>query len=250
MIFISENFTFDNISNKDIGVDLITFDNDFFKEIGLSYSEEITPDGNFSSNPYYIKNVGDTEDIVLNLARVNKYGDKIRWDEESLTEVVDWLITDSFRPFVSEDNEDIYYYFKAKKIVKKFTVNMEGYLEVTFKPYTNYGYNRVEITGNPNISINNISNIDKSYKPVMRILNVSNELIIKNETNVDSEPFKLVGASGDVTIDFSLGTVMDSNGKNLFSKCNRKWISLNKGINRISVIGGKATIICEFPIIR
>jgi phage-related protein len=250
MRFISENFSFNNISNKEMGVDLVTFDNEFFKEIGLTYSEEISLDGSVSDNPYYSKSDEDTEDIVLNMARVDECGNKKRWDRESLIEVMDWLITDSFSSFVSEDDLDVVYYFKVKKISKKLTVNMEGYLEVTFKPYKNYAYYRVETIGDSVVYVNNVSNVDKSYKPVVMVLNATQDITIKNETKIDSEPFKLIGATSDVVIDFANGNVEDVNGENLFSKCNRKWISLDKGENKISITGGKIVVICEFPIVR
>ena len=250
MRFISENFSFNNISNKDIGVDLVTFDDEFFKEVGLTYSEEISLDGSFSSNPYYSKNEEDTEDIVLNLLRVDEYGNKKQWDRESIIEVMDWIITDTFKPFVSEDDLDVFYYFKAKRVIKKFTPDMYGYLEVTFKPYTNYAYYSVVANGNSTIYINNVSNVDKPYKPIIRVSNITQDITIKNESIGDSEAFKLTEATNDIIIDCALCTVKDINGNNLFSKCNRKWISLIKGENRISVIGGNATIFCEFPIIR
>lgn len=251
MYFISENFSFDDIDSKSMGVELVTFGDSFFNQMGTTYSESVDLEGTFLKLPLYTKSQEiNTEDITLNLLLVNKDGTQATWDDMKTTEIMDWLITDGFKPFVSEDDLDVTYYFKVVKIVKKFTVDRTGYLEVTFKPYSNYTYHRVRQSGNNKIVVNNTSNVDSHYKPILEIESNSSKVTITNESISNSPTLEIVGVTGKILVDNLFRTVQSEDGKNLLSKCNRKWMELKKGVNTISVSGGDVTVVCEFPMIR
>lgn len=250
MYFLSENFYFDDISNRNMEVELITFDNDLFYQMGTSYQETIERQDSSQSMPFYTSKINDsTEDVVLKMLLVDEDGNPKVWDEMKIEEIMDWLITDDFKPFVSEDNLEMVYYFKASKIVKFFTCEGTGYLEVTFKPYSNYCYIRTEISTSNLLNITNPSNLEGYYKPVMKITaNNGEEVTITNETT--KETFTIGNVSEEVIVDNLYRTVQTTTGKNKLSSCNRGWISLSRGLNKIKVIGGTVKFICEFPIIR
>lgn len=247
MYFLSENFYFNDISSRSMGIELVSFDSNTFNQVGMTYQESIDKQDSPSSTPFYISSDSkDTEEIVLNLMLVNN-DEAVVWDEMKIEEVYDWLITEDFVPFISEDNLDRVFYFKTSKIVKQFTNVGTGYLEVTFKPYSNYSYIKSALEGDSKIAINNLSNVDYNYKPVIELTGTG-EVSITNST-LKTEPFTITGLEGKVIIDNLLRTVQTEDGKNLLPKCNRKWIHLGKGENILTVTGGHAKVICEFPII-
>lgn len=251
MYFISENFSFDDISNKTYGVELVTVDNDsIINQFGMTYSENLEKQDSPSLNPLF-KSSGEKEpdDITLCFALVNLNGEPIQWSSDKIEEVYDWLMTDDFAPFVSDDNLDMVYYFKTIGINKQFTHDMKGYLEVKFKPYSTYGYNRVVSTGSSRIVISNTSNLDSSYKPVIEVTGTGEDVSIVNDSIPNSEPFVISKLDGKVNVDNLYRTVETDDGVNMLPKCNRKWIVLKRGLNALTITGGSVKVICEFPIV-
>ena len=91
------------------------------------------------------------------------------------------------------------------------------------------------------------------YKPIIEIKNLgdsSNVITIENES-IDKEPFIVQGIKENevVTIDNLLGTVYNEDKENLLVNCNRKWINLKNGKNKINVSGNlEINIKCQFPV--
>lgn len=249
MIFLSENFSFNDISSKSMGVELITFEDEIFSQRGISYQESIEQQDSSQQMPLYTNNINDSvEDVVLQLLLVGENNNAKVWTEEKVQEVMDWLVTDDFKPFISEDNLDMIYYFKVSNITKYFTLKGTGYLEVTFKPYSNYCYVRKEFSTSNSLTITNPSNVEGVYKPLMKITSNVGNVSISNKTT--SETFTINNISKETIVDNLYRTVQTANGENKLSTCNRGWISLNKGLNEITVTGGTVKFICEFPVIR
>ena len=248
MIFLSENFSFNNVSNKSMGVEIITFDDEMFYQRGISYQESIDRVDGSQQMPLYTSTINDSvEDVVLRLLLVENGKSKV-WTEEKINEVMDWLVTDDFKPFISGDNWDLVYYFKVSNITKYFTLTNTGYLEVIFKPYSNYCYLRKEYITNNLLNIRNESNVEGVYKPVIKITNGSGTVSITNKTT--NEILTINNVSEEIIIDNLYRTVQTVNGENKLSSCNRGWISLIRGLNEINVSGGTVKFICEFPVIR
>ena len=65
-------------------------------------------------------------------------------DLVDMEQIMDWLCTENFAPFISDDDRDLIYYFKVINIQKVLKFNNKGYLKVTFKPYSKYVYRRRE----------------------------------------------------------------------------------------------------------
>lgn len=252
MYFKSENFYFDNISNKEFGVELVSVDDDsIINRFGLAYTEKLDRQDSPQSNPLYTSTGGkDEEEIKLCFALVDENGEPLVWDSTKIEDVYGWLITEDFAPFVSEDDLNRVYYFKQTAIEKQFSQDMRGYLEVTFQPYKSYGYDRVVASGDATITVNNTSNVDKVYKPVLEVEGTGEDVSITNASISGSEPLVIRNLTGKVMVDNLYRTVQTDNGKNLLPTCNRKWLSLKKGANELKITGGKVKVICEFPIAR
>ena len=54
-IFLSENFTFNGRYSKDLGISIVTFEDDIFNEVGLEYKEDIMLEHNLVEPDYIIK---------------------------------------------------------------------------------------------------------------------------------------------------------------------------------------------------
>ena len=250
-MFIQPNFTFNGGYSKDIGVSIITFDTGIFNDIGIEYTSDISIEHNLVDyNPCYIENFAETNEIELNLLVYNPITMKpIDITNNDLEILYDWLITDSFVPFVSDDDVDLTYYFKVVRIQKVLSFKNEGYLRVTFKPYSRYAYRRreyeIEVDSEEEIEIFNLSR--QLYYPMIEITNKGSYSTINSINNMEITG---VSAGETIVIDNLLKLVQNSNGKNRFNTCNRKWISLEPKTDNTIILNGrmKVKIICEFPV--
>lgn len=255
-MFISSKFIFNGIHCDDMCVNLVSFDSGVFNKYGFDYSEDITMIKNKRFSSYYLEEQPEADDITLCMVLSDSNNTPITWDKTTLDSVLGWLIQDDFCPFVSEDDMDLMYYLKVIKVSKYFTYDMKGYIEVTFRPYSNYAYrhaNKTVVTDTEtDFKLLNRSNVDNSYKPIMFIKNLgdtSNVITIKNLSNNIEFIIENLEADEVVTIDCLMGTVFNSNKENRLANCNRQWISLGKG-NNLFKISGKSEVKfdCQFPI--
>lgn len=255
-MFISSKFIFNGIHCDDMNVNLISFDSEIFNKYGFDYSEEITMVKNKRFSSYYLEEQSEADDITLCMVLSDIDNNAMTWDKTTLDSVLDWLIRDDFCSFVSEDDLDLVYYLKVIKVSKYFTYDMKGYIEVTFKPYSNYAYKRVNKTITTDIETDfkflNRSNVDYKYNPILSIKNLgdtSNVITIKNLNNNTEFTIKNLEANELVTVDCLMGTVFNENGENRLANCNREWITLTKGNNSFKILGkSEVKIDCQFPI--
>ena len=222
-MFYSGNFYFDKKHSSEYGIYQVTENNDILNEYGISYKGE--EDG----------------EITLSFCYADNFDEAQVWESEVLESVLSWLITDDYKEFISEDNEGIIYFLKGESYTKRFTYEMKGIIDVTFKTLSQYGYKYYtkKITNtDEEFKVLNDSNINKPYKPIIELKNISSDSIkISNLTTLKS-PFIINNLSNkDVTIDNTIGTIVDIDGNNLIMNSNRKWIELVKGYNSILVEG-------------
>lgn len=252
-MFIEHNFTFNGMYSRDLGVSIATFnDNDMFHDMGMEYSSDMEVENNLIEySPYYKENPSEPSDIELDLVLYNPLTMEAIPINDNIDELMDWLITDDFVPFITDDNPDIIYYFKVIKLQKILTFNGTGYLHVTFKPYSKYVYKREEykitVTNSSTLTIYNPSR--QIYKPIIEITNLGNTSTINKINNME-----IIGLNTNETvkIDNLTKLVMDENNINKFNSCNRKWIELNPREENVLTLSGNMNIkiICEFPIIQ
>ncbi|HCU2611099.1 TPA: phage tail family protein [Clostridioides difficile] len=259
-MFISEKFILNKRTSDSMGVILITeSNNDIFNDYGFMYSETIEKVKSYNDNPTFFEGEKDTSEIVLKICLVDVNYVPRKWSDYDIEEICAWIKTDDFVEFISEDNVELIYYVKATKIAKKFTDNLEGYLEVTFQPFANFAYKSdvKSITIKENIErkiiINNKSNVQDDYMPIVELINLGDEStinIIKN-TSIE-EQFEIAGIEKNekVIIDNLYCTVINSKNENRFEKCNRNWLRLKAGENELKIMGNcKLTIKSKYPIL-
>lgn len=257
-MFISDKFTYKGIHCDEKGVILISMNSNVLNKYGLDYTSNIsvtkqTKDGSFNIQD----NEEEIEDIVLQFALVDEKCNPVMWDRENTSDIYEWLTSDNFAPFVSEDDEEVAYFFRTKKITRNFTPNKYGYLEVVFQPYSNYVYKmftkKVACENEIEVTVMNESDTNDFYHPIIEIENLEDNLniiSIENKT-LEDDAFVIsdLEPSEKVVIDSLIGTVINDYDENRLSKCNRRWVKLKKGRNILKICGKSNVIIkCQFPL--
>ena len=253
-MFIEHNFTFNGTYSRDLGVSIATFnDTDMFHDMGVEYSSDMEIENNLIEySPYYKENPSEPSNIELDLLLYNPDTmEAVSINNCDIDRLMDWLITDDFAPFITDDNPDVIYYFKVVNLMKVLTFSGTGYLRVTFKPYSKYAYKRQEyevtVSGSSTLTIYNPSR--QIYKPIIEITNLGGTSTVNRINNME-----VVGLTTNevIKIDNLTKLVIDRNGANRFSLCNRKWIELKPRKNNTITLSGscKIKIICEYPLYR
>lgn len=230
-MFYSDNFTFNNISSKDYNIYLVSQDGGILNEHGL---------------PFDINN--DDTNITLEFCYADENGVPLTWDSKTITTFLEWVITDDYCEFISDDNKDVVYFLKGIEYSKNFTSDLKGIIEVTFKSISQFAYKHVikEIElGESSFSIYNYSNCDNNYKPVITLGDISSDYIIITNNTTGKTPLEIYDLRdiSNICIDSKMGTILDSKKNNLITNSNRSWIELSKGTNDFSVEGSCSLII-------
>lgn len=252
-MFISEHFTFNGVYSKDMNVVIVTTDSDMFHDIGVEYVSDVEIETDvIDYNPYFTEKSSQPSDIELLLAFYNNNtSEGLSLDDVDIEEIYDWLITDDFSPFISDDNAELIYYMKVINIKKVLTFDKKGYLSVTFKPYSKYVYKRetyeIKVTESTTLEVKNPSRVD--FYPIIKVTNNGDKTTINKINDME-----IVGlANGEtIIIDNLMKLVQSEEGLNRFSCCNRCWIRLDKRETNTLTLSGncKIEIIAEFPLLR
>lgn len=225
-MFYSSDFYFADKYSSEFDIHLVSESSEILNEYGISYD-------------------ASSEEITLSFCYADSYNKALSWDSEILENVLSWLITDNYEEFISEDNEEIVYFLKGESYVKRFTPDMKGIIDVTFKTLSTYGYKKyskkIVNTGNKFIIFNS-SNLNTLYKPIIELKDIASNTITIINTTIGKEPLILNNLSKDIVIDNSMGTIADIDGNNLIMNSNRKWIELVKGNNSM-IVEGDCTLI-------
>lgn len=249
-MFVSKDFTFNDIEGKSKGIYLVNFDSDVLVSRGNKYTRNISSDEYSRKNPLFNITDNEPEEVTLNFMYLDENMIPKKWTDEKSTEVRNWFKTDDFVPFVSQDNPNYVNYFMMTSMENKLISTQDiGVLEVVFKPLNCYVYKKYEdvatITSNTSINVNNPSN--EEYKPILKITNLGNSATINKIGDLEISG---LDTNETVIVDNLMLTVLDDNDNNKFSKCNRNWLTLEVGNNVIPVSGNfKLQILAEFPIL-
>lgn len=248
-MFISDKFIFDNVSCEEYNVRLVYFENNIINDMKIPFSLSLNSETINKTNPFYKEEYNIPSEITLNMAYVDKNGDLSVFTDEAFKRIKSWLITDYFAPFITEDYEDYVLYLKCTKIQDKLTFDNKGFLEVTFQPYTHYFYKKfnttVLLSNEYSFDINNES--DEICYPIITFENTGdlNNIVTINDLEISD-----VQNGEIITIDNQMLTVLNENKENKLHCCNRQWIKLLPGNNKINLTGnGKITFSIEFPIV-
>lgn len=252
MSFYSGNFSFNDIYNHEMGVYLVSLDDDVLMDYGIKYKEGLKTESS-RNNQFYYSETSEVETITITLGLADKFKNPKTWTIDERRKIIDWMVTDKFCKFVSEDDTSICYYFKCVEYTKKFNSQGYGFIEFVMQPESQYAYTPViekvyKVNGEKEIIIENIDNVNKKYYPKIDIIQFSDskqQISITNKSTNNKE-FTLdnIEKYERVEVDHMLKSVLSN--KNVFrlKDTNRSWIYLKRGANSIVLKGN-----CEFRII-
>ena len=108
-MFVNPNFTFNGIYSQDMNVSIATFDTNMFNDIGVEYTSDISIENDLVEyNPYYTESFSESSNIELNLVIYDSTTmEAIDIDLVDMEQIMDWLCTENFAPFISDDDRDL-----------------------------------------------------------------------------------------------------------------------------------------------
>ncbi len=248
-MFISDKFIFNNISCDEYNVRLVYFENNIVNDMKVPYSISLNMEGTNKIYPTYKEESEAPEQIVLNLAYVDKQGNLATFSDEIFKRIKSWLITDNFAPFVTEDYPNYILYLKCVKIQDKLTFSNQGFIEVTFQPYSHYFYKQFEtdvlLNGEYLLSVENPS--EEICYPIITVEGTQDSVSV---VKINDFQISNLTLNEKIITDNKMLTVLNENKENKLNKCNRKWIKFMPGNNDLTLTGyGKVNIKTEFPIV-
>ena len=259
-MFYSEHFSFDNISSKDMGVILVTQNDDILMEYGIGYESNLNSEKAINSiEDIFFSEEKTSQSIEMSLCLVDDKLIPIPWTLQKRNEILNWIVQKEFKPFVSEDTPNIVHYFKCIGVKKELSADMTGLLTLTMQPISPYAYTPISIqkykTSNSKVEfiIDNPSNLHEVYYPQIEIVSLSdNESIEIYNTTVSDTPFVInnLNLNEVVEIDGLLKTVFNDKDEQRLTDCNRAWLKLIRGQNIIKVRGNcLITVKSQFPML-
>ena len=90
-MFYSGNFYFDKKYSEEYGIYQVTEEDSVLNEYGISHND------------------AEDNEITLSFCYANSFEEAQIWENEVLEAVLEWLITDEYKEFISEDNKNIVY---------------------------------------------------------------------------------------------------------------------------------------------
>lgn len=223
-----------------------------------------------SIKPYYFGAEYEVIEFDLQLALLDNNFEPLPWTPERKMKIGQWLFQNTYKPFQTIDDLGKIYYgiFTAESTA--FTINEEGYLEVTFTTNSYCAWSPVitsvfDLWNNPVegtiIEVENLSNYGDFFAPKLQIemkeddeYSVDHVVTIENLSNNN----QLVTVSKlryneIIGIDNENRLIKSANPLNLnpYENFNKEWLTLVKGVNQLKITGKcKITIQAQFPLIR
>ena len=102
-MFYSDKFYFDDVYSLDFNIYLVYESKELLNKYGISYNSK------------------DENELVLSFCYAMEDGNPLVWDDEVLESVLGWLITDTYKEFISEDDEDTVFFLKGESYEKRFS---------------------------------------------------------------------------------------------------------------------------------
>jgi phage-related protein len=258
-MFQELDFEYDGIKGSDKGLSLVKINSDNIFSFGTNQSiieEKIKT----IDEPFFHGISRDPITFPLTFAILDN---ELRWDFEKRGEIVQWLFQSDYKPFISADNPSICYYIMAVGENERWDNGIQqGYVTISFRMMTPYAYTikseeYYEISQTENINLINRSNIkDYKYYPVIEftLTGGATDITFKNLNDGGRElTFTGLNTGETIYIDNKRGEIISSTGSPRLSKCNRKWLNLVYGVNRIQVTvnnngGASINVGMQFPL--
>lgn len=220
--------------------------------------------------PYHYGTIKEPITFTIEISPLDR-----EWTPQRRYEIGKWLIHDTYKEFQTSDDLGKIYYAVVTEAAGFELFTGKGFIPFTFRTNSPYAWSRpyideFDLTSNTStlyggtkktiIELENRSNINVNFKPVIEINLINdNSVILKNLSNGGKEfrfdeivPMRPNEASNIIlSVDNEREIIIsDRNTLNPFATFNRGWLELVYGINRIEVTGKcKIRTKMQFPII-
>ena len=151
-MFTSTDFRFNGLKASSFGLKLIRMDSSMFVEEPIAGNANLTEvDFVNDFRPYLYKVRRSPIEFNLQLALVDASDQPIEWTAAKKRTVYKWLLHNSYKELIFDDEPEAYFYAMAIGDIKLRSVYGEGYLEANFRTNSPYAWSppyEVSITGN------------------------------------------------------------------------------------------------------
>ena len=164
--------------------------------------------------------------------------------------VIYHVIVTSQADFFCNPNSEGYYTLSFQSMPTNYTVTIDQSFDLGAYPESgHYLSPAVPAT----VTVQNPCNVLPDYYPYIEITYKGGTGSSLQMTNLSksAEPFVVTGMSKDekIMINNQMRTIFNNDGLNLFSRCNKKWLSLQYGSNMIQVNNRAViTFLNQFPV--
>lgn len=255
----SEHFIFDGIKSADMNQYLIRMDGGGISSpfFGGQDIQEVRMKNKIT--PYHFGTEKEPIEFTIQISPLDK-----EWTPQKRNKIGKWLIHEDYKLFQTADDLGKYYYVIATE-ASEFELynNDKGFITITFRSNSPYAWSPIYVnsydlstnTTTTIIELDNLSNINKNYRPKIEIELVGGEtgVQLRNLSN-GGQIFKFEGLSANerVSIDNENEVIKsDIPLSNPFLKFNRNFLELVYGTNRIEVTGKcKIWTKMQFPILQ
>ena len=258
-MFSNFDFRFDNISSKDMDAVIVNMDSSQESNFGIIQSV-IEDKISGRDIPYFYGIDRQTYTIPITITKTDGNGQLMRLDYESRKKLVHWLVKDTYKEFKSDDYPDQVFFIIFTEGKSYQFCNDEGYLTLTARLNSPYSYQeKVTTTKNYSTSVsniiymNNLSNVIDKYKPELEftLIGDATNITITNLTTNKSLIFTGLSKGETIYVNNQTGKIISSLGTTRLDKCNRNWLSLDYGENKMLIVtnlgGCKIKFITQFP---
>ncbi|MBU3186660.1 phage tail family protein [Clostridium estertheticum] len=259
-MFKDYNFTFDKRHSQDMNTVICNLDSGLM-ESNFGILQTVVEDKIVGKDtPYFYKIDRQTFTFPLTITKIDSNGELINLDRNTRSELVRWLVKDSYREFRSPDYPNQIFYVIFTEGKSYISGGNQGYLTLTGRLNSAYSYQEKVVTAkdysNKVFSImymNNLSNVIDNYKPELEftLVGLATDITIKNLRNNKSLIFTGLTPGETIYVNNGTAQIKSSLGITRLDKCNREWMSLDYGENKIQIttnLGGcKISFTTQFP---
>lgn len=243
----SKYFIYDGIKSSDKGIYIMRSDSKGTTPTWGSMNIDFTQIKN-KMLPHHYSISREPLRFSIQIIVMDECGNVGYWTPEKIHEVGDWLITHTFKPFISSDDLGKVYYAMIDNADDLYTVNQQGYMTVDFITNSPFAWSNIEYSEfnmsdsvhDKNIVLSNNSNVLDQYQPMVEILSLkhNNNIEIINHTTGQNVKINKLEINEHVNIDnYNRIIRTDIPNKNIFKDFNRVWLHLYKGNNHIEIKG-------------
>ena len=245
----SEYFLFDGVQSSEMGLYIVRFESGFIQSPYIGGKSIKKQSRKNDVQQYFFGVEKESIEFTIQVALLDNNMQPREWTPQERFKIGKWLFHDTCKEFQTADDLGKRYYGIFTNDINTFTLNNEGYVELTFETNSNCAWSptyidEFDLSDNPTSTIKeleNRSNVLKIYKPKMEIQLVNGEtnISIKNLSNSGKTiSFTDLIANELISIDNKNKIILsDMFGSNPFSKKNKNWLELVYGINSLEITG-------------